>query len=259
MKMLFLTMLGIANMLHAQEDIHTETVEYRDGDTVLEGFLAYNSSQNGTRPGVLVVHEWWGLNDYARKRAKQLAAMGYVAFALDMYGKGKVADNPQEARTYASELYADRQLMRRRAAAGLEVLVKNRLTDRRRVAAIGFCFGGSTALELARSGADLAGVVSFHGGLTTPNPEDAKNIKGPVLVLHGGDDPNVTKENVVAFWKEMQNAGVDWEINIYGGAVHAFTNPAAGNDKSRGAAYNEKAEKSAWKAMQDFFKQIFKE
>ncbi len=238
-------------------EIKTEVIEYRQGDTVLEGFLAYDASVTGRRPGVLIVHEWWGLNDYARDRAKQLAGMGYMAFALDMYGKGVLAQNPQQAAELAGRFYKDRQLMRSRAAAGLEVLKSQYLTDTTRLAAIGFCFGGSTVLELARSGAELNGFVSFHGGLSTPNPGDAANIQGEVLVLHGGDDPHVPMKDVMAFWKEMREADVKWQMNIYGGAVHSFSNPAAGNDISSGAAYNESAAKRAWRDMQQFFKEIF--
>ncbi len=259
MMALFITLFSAMGLAGAQHSIHTEVVKYKQGDKMLKGYLAYDSSQKKKRPGVLVFPEWWGLNDYAKQRARQLADMGYIAFAVDMYGNGTVAANPQEASSFAGKFYGDRQLMRQRAAAALEVLKNNSLADNDRLAAIGFCFGGSCALELARSGADLIGVVSFHGGLATPNPADAKNIKGSVLVLHGGDDTHVKKEDLMAFWKEMQDSGADWEINIYGDAVHSFTNPAAGNDKSRGSAYNEKAATRAWSAMQTFFKEIFKE
>jgi dienelactone hydrolase len=242
----------------ANPQIETKTIEYKHGDLVLEGFLAYPSDTSQKRPGVLVVHEWWGHNDYARMRAKQLAEMGYVAFALDMYGKDIITDNPEKAGEFAGQFYQDRQLMRDRAAAGLEVLKSQEFTDSDKLAAIGFCFGGTTALELARSGADIEGVVSFHGGLNTPNPGDAKNIKASILVLHGADDPYVKTEEVLAFQDEMRQAGIDWQMHYYSGAVHSFTNPAAGNDNSTGAAYNEKAAKRAWKDMQVFFKEIFK-
>ena len=237
--------------------IHTETVEYKHGDAVLEGYLAYDDASTAVRPGVLIVHEWTGLGDYVKSRAQQLAGLGYVAFALDMYGKGIRPQTPQEASAQASIYRKDRALMRARAAAGLEQLKKSSLVDPGKIAAIGYCFGGGTALELARSGADIAGVVSFHGNLDTPNPQDAKNIKAKILVCTGGSDPNVPPEQVQAFEKEMTDAGVDWEINIYGHAVHSFTNPASGNDPSRGVAYNEKADKRSWQAMKDFFGEIF--
>lgn len=257
-KLLILAALSGAATATAFAKIKTETVPYRDGDTVLEGYLAYDDATTGPRPGVLVVHEWWGLNDYPKHRAEQLAQLGYIAFACDIYGKGVVATNPDSARAMAGKFWGDRALLRRRAQAGLDVLLKQKNVDTKRVAAIGYCFGGLTVLELARSGANVAGVVSFHGVLNTPNPDDAKNIKGKVLVLHGGDDPNVPPEQVQAFMKEMHDAGVDWQFVAYGGAVHAFTNPAAGNDPSKGAAYNASADKRSWEAMQAFFKEIFK-
>ncbi len=241
-----------------QSGIETRVIEYKHGDTVLEGYLAYDGSIEGKRPGILVVHEWYGNNDYSRMRARQLAEMGYVAFALDMYGKGVIAKNAEEASKLAQPFYEDRQLMRDRAAAGLDVLLSQEMTDQEKIGAIGFCFGGTTVLELARSGADVDATVSFHGGLQTPHPEDAKNIKGSVLANHGADDPYVKREEVLAFQDEMRNANVDWQMNIYGNAVHSFTNPAAGNDNSTGAAYNEKAARRAWKAMQIFFDEILK-
>ncbi len=258
MKYVFLFLFSAVFGLMGQGSVRTEEIEYNDGAAILKGYLAYNPNQQGKRPGVLVVHEWWGLNDYARLRAKQLAEMGYVAFALDMYGKGAVAKDAQEAAKLAGQFYQDGALMRERAAAGLAVLKSQAAVNPEKLAAIGFCFGGTTVLELARSGADLKGFVSFHGGLNTPDPDDAKKIRGSVLVLHGADDPHVKTEDVLAFQDEMRNAGVDWQMNIYGNAVHSFTNPAAGNDNSRGSAYNEKAAERSWKAMQLFFREIFK-
>ena len=257
MKILAAMLLALVIATGAQAEMVTKTIEYKDGDVTLEGFLAYDAGITGKRPGVLVVHEWTGLNDYARSRAEQLAELGYVAFALDMYGKGVRPSNPQEAAEQATKYRSDRQLMRRRAKAGLDVLLKQEMTDSARVAAIGYCFGGGVALELARGGAPLAGVVSFHGNLDTPNPADARNIRGKILVCHGGDDPHVPQEQVLAFQNEMREAKVDWQMNIYGGAVHAFTNPASGNDPSRGAAYNAEADHRSWQAMKDFFNEIF--
>ena len=204
------------------------------------------------------MHEWTGHNPYVRKRAEQLAGLGYVAFALDMYGKGVQAKDAKEAAQLASTYKNDRKLMRARANAGLDVLRKQPLVDTERLAAIGYCFGGTTVLELARGGADLAGVVSFHGDLATPTPEDARNIKGKVLALHGADDPFVPPAVVAAFEEEMRKGAVDWQLVKYGGAVHSFTNPGAGNDNSRGAAYNEKADHRSWEAMKVFFAEIFK-
>ena len=236
--------------------IHTETVEYRQGDAVLEGFLAYDDALTGPRPGVVVFHAWTGLGDYVKMRCKQLAELGYVAFGADIYGKGIRPSTPEEASKQATIYRSDRALMRARAQAGLDQLLSYDRVDKAHVAAMGYCFGGGVALELARSGANVAGVVSFHGNLDTPNPDDAKNIKGSVLVQHGADDPYVPAEQVTAFENEMRNAKVDWELIKYGNAVHSFTDPDAGDDNSRGAAYNEKADHRSWAAMRSFFKEI---
>jgi dienelactone hydrolase len=257
-KILLVIFFIVAVATKSFPQIHTETVEYKDGDVILKGFLAYNESIKEKRPGVLVVHEWYGLNDYAKMRTEQLAKLGYVAFAADIYGNGIVAKNSEEAGKLAGEYRKDLAKFRRRLNAALEVIEQNKLVDRNNVAAIGYCFGGGGVLELARSGADIKGVVSFHGGLSTPNPDDAKNIKAKVLVLHGADDPYVNAEQIEAFRKEMNAAEVDWQMNYYSYAVHAFTNQNAGNDPSKGAAYNEKADKRSWQAMKDFFDEIFK-
>ncbi len=244
----------------ASAPIRTEIVEYKQDGAAFEGYLAFDDSIKRPRPGVLVLHEWWGINDYIRRRTKQLAAMGYVAFAADIYGKGNRAKTREEAAALAGKFRSgnDRALIRARANAGLEVLKKNPFTDPNRVAAIGYCFGGTAVLELARSGAELAGVVSFHGGLSTPDPDDAKNIRAKVLVLTGADDPSAKPEQVVAFEDEMSRAGVDWYLVSYGRAVHGFTNPDNGPDNSRGVAYNEKADRRSWQAMKDFFEEIFR-
>ncbi len=244
--------------LPAAAAVRTEVVEYRHGDTVLQGYLAWDDASKDRRPGVLVVHEWYGHNDYVRKRAEQIAQMGYVAFALDMYGKGVLAKDAKEAGALAGKFKGDRALMRARADAGLEVLKGDRRVDPDRVAAIGYCFGGTTVLELARSGAALSGVASFHGGLDTPDPGEARKIRAKVLVLHGGDDPYVSPNEVAAFQEEMRKGGVDWQFVSYGGAVHSFTNPASGSDPSKGVAYNEKADRRSWEAMKSFFSEIFR-
>ncbi|PIV21263.1 MAG: dienelactone hydrolase [Deltaproteobacteria bacterium CG03_land_8_20_14_0_80_45_14] len=247
--LLFWVILISVGTVNAQAALRTEVVEYKHGDVVLEGYLAYDDAVKGKRPSIIVVHEWWGLNPYARMRTGQLAKLGYIAFAIDIYGKGVRAKDPAEAGTLSGIYRGNRPLMRSRANAGLEVLRNHPLADVNRIAAIGYCFGGTVVLEMARSGAELAGVVSFHGGLSTPNPSDAKNIKGKVLVLHGADDPAVPPDQVIAFQDELRKAGVDWQMVSYGGAVHSFTNPDAGNDPSKGAAYNEKADKRSWEAM----------
>src|SRR6266850_4693467 len=177
-------------------DVKTETVEYKQGDTTLEGFIAYDGAQNGKRPAVLIAHQWKGLTDYEKKRARMLAEMGYNVLAIDVYGKGVRADNPKDAAALAGKYKADRALLRARVLAGLEFLKANERTDARRVAAVGYCFGGTTVLELAGSGAEILGVVSFHGALNTPTAEDASRIKGKVLALHGADDPFVPAPEV---------------------------------------------------------------
>ena len=183
----------------AVAEVRDETVEYSHNDTTLKGYLAYDDSIAGKRPGVLVVHEWWGLNDFAKRRARELAGLGYAAFAVDMYGNGVTAKDAKEAGRLAGTYLADRGLMRARAAEGLEVLKGHRHVDEDRVAATGYCFGGTVVLELARSGADIRGAVSFHGGLGTPEPEKTRGVKASVLALHGGDVPNVTPSDVSAF------------------------------------------------------------
>src|SRR3954471_22048112 len=196
----FVWMLMVAAASGA--DIKTETVEYKQGDTALEGFAAYDGAQAGKRPAVLIAHQWKGLTDYEKKRARMLAEMGYNVLAIDVYGKGVRADNPKDAAALAGKYKADRALLRARVLAGLELLKANERTDPQRVAAIGYCFGGTTVLELARSGAEVSGVVSFHGALNTPTPEDASRIKGKVLALHGADDPFVPPGEVAAFEAE---------------------------------------------------------
>jgi dienelactone hydrolase len=241
----------------ALAEIKTEVIEYKQGDTTLEGFLAYDDSSTKPRPGVLLIHDWMGVGDYAKSRARQVAELGYVAFAADIYGKGVRPADAKEASALAGKYKGDRALYRERLKAGLAQLTSNKLVASDQVAAIGYCFGGTGVLEVARSGQAVKGVVSFHGGLGTPTPQDAKNIKGRVLVLHGADDPFVKPDEVAAFKKEMEDAKVKYEFVAYPGAVHSFTRPDAGNDNSKGAAYNEAADKQSWAAMKKFFGEIF--
>jgi dienelactone hydrolase len=241
----------------ANAEIKTQVIEYKQGDTVLEGYLAYDDAVQGKRPGVLVVQTWTGIGDFIRKRTEMLARMGFVAFAPDIYGKGVRPKPPVESKAEMGKYTGNRPLLRERMLAGFNVLRAQSMADASKLTAIGFCFGGTGVLELARTGADVLGVVSFHGGpLSSPTPEDGKKIKGRVLVLHGADDPNVPPPEVAAFEKEMREAKADWQLVAYGNTVHSFTDPAAGNDNSRGAAYNEKADKRSWVAMQDFFREL---
>ena len=258
MKTLIAILLMLGLPMAGWTVVRTETVEYKQGKTALEGYLAWDDALPGLRPGVLVVHEWTGLGDYVKGRCRELAGLGYVAFGADIYGKGIRPRNMDEAGKESALFKSDRMLTRERANAALVILLKNPNVDPKRVAVIGYCFGGMVALELARSGARIAGVVTFHGALDTPTPEDARNIKAKVLALHGADDPYVTPAQVAAFEEEMRKGGVDWQLVKYGGAVHAFTNPASGNDPSKGMAYNEKADRRSWEAMKQFFSEIFR-
>jgi dienelactone hydrolase len=241
-----------------QAAIQTKTVDYHEGDATLEGFVAYDDAIKGPRPGVLVVHQWMGLTDYEKKRAEMLAQLGYIAFCADIYGKGVRPKTREEAGAQAGKYKKDRLLLRARVNAGLETLRQQPLVDPKRIAAIGYCFGGTAVLELARSGAELNGVVSFHGGLDAPNPDDGKKIKCKVLVLHGADDPTMSAQDVAAFENQMRIGGVDWQLVKFGGAVHGFTQWYAGSDNSKGVAYNERADKRSWEYMKLFFNEIFK-
>lgn len=236
-------------------------VEYTADSVHLKGYIAYDDKIKDKRPGVLVVHEWWGLNDYARKRADMLAELGYVALAVDMYGEGKVADHPDDAGKFASETMKNMPAMKARFLAALELLKKNEAVDPTRIGAIGYCFGGGVVLTMARSGADLKGVVSFHGSLATAEPAARGKVKAKVLVCNGGADKFVTQDAIKNFKQEMKSAGVDFKFVSYEGAVHGFTNPAAtelGTKFNMPLAYNEKADTKSWTEMQEFFKKIFK-
>jgi dienelactone hydrolase len=258
MKKLLCLMSCLVWALATGAELQTQTIEYKQGETSLEGFLAYDGSIQGKRPGVLVVHQWKGLSDYEKKRAEMLAKLGYNVFCVDIYGKGIRPKEANDAAAEAGKYKSNRQLLRARVNAGLDVLRTQELTDPKRIAAIGYCFGGTTVIELARSGADIAGVVSFHGALDSPSPADGKNVKCKVLALHGADDPFVPAKDVAAFEDEMRQAKVDWQLVAYGGAVHSFTDWNAGGDNSKGAAYNENADRRSWEAMKSFFAEIFK-
>jgi len=245
--------------LPVEAKIHTEAITYKDGKRTLEGFLAYDDQIVKARPGVLVVHEWMGLDDFVKKRTEQLAELGYVGFAVDMYGKGIRPKTKQEASQLATYYKDNRNMMRSRIRAAFDTLNKNSHVDPGKLAVMGYCFGGTVALELARSGAPLEGTVSFHGELSTPEPKDAKNIKGKVLILHGGSDPFVGPAEVNGFVDEMNAANVNWTMVSYGPALHAFSNPESGNDKKSGSAYNAEADHAAWDTMKRFFTEIFGE
>lgn len=251
-------LLGLLMATTASAKVVTEVVEYKVGNVTCEGFLAYDDAVTGKRPGVLVIHQWMGLTEYERSRCEQLAGLGYVAFAADMYGAGVRPKNTDEAGAQAGKFKKDSPLTRERVGAAYDFMRKLELVDSSKTSAIGYCFGGWVCLELARSGKPVAGVVGFHCSLDAVNMDDAKNIKGRVLVLNGADDPFVPTESVAAFMKEMQGAGVWYEYVAYADAVHSFTHANAGTDKSKGAAYNADADKRSWEAMRSFFAEILK-
>ncbi len=238
--------------------IKTETVEYKQGDTTLKGFLAYDDAGTDKRPAVIIVHEWWGVTDYTKRRAHDVASLGYVAFVADMFGEGKTTKDPKEAGAMAGAIKGDANLLRARAQAAMDFVKKQPLVDGERVAAMGYCFGGTVALEMARSGMPLLGVVSFHGTLQTTSPAEAGKLKAKVLALHGADDPMVPHEEVLEFSKEMQDAKADWQLVVYGNAVHSFTNPDADTFNIPGVKYNASADRRSWEAMKDFFHEVFR-
>lgn len=257
MKALLTTLLcSVVSFAPLGAAIIEQPLEYKSGDVVCEGWQAYDDVVTGPRPGVLIVHQWTGISDHEKEAARKLAALGYNVLVADIYGKG-VRPQPPAAGKEAGKYKADRALLRARANAGLEVLARDTRTDAAKLAATGYCFGGTTVLELARSGATLRGVVSFHGGLDSPNPADGKNIKARVLALHGADDPFVPAKDVAAFEAEMKSAGVDYRLVKYPGAVHSFTHKAAGSDNAKGAAYNADADRDSWFQMEQFLKRVF--
>lgn len=238
--------------------IRTERVEYRHGDSVLEGVVAYDDAAKEPRAGVLVCPEWWGNNAYAERRATMLAELGYVALAIDMYGKGKVTTDPKQAAEWAGQVFSDNAALRARAAAGLEVLASRKDVDKTRLAAIGYCMGGTVALELARSGLkhteNLKAVVAFHAStIAAGDAKDNANIKGTVMICHGQDDFFVKPEQIPAFHEQMKAAQVDYVFISYGGAVHAFTNPDADKAKIDGVKYDAAADRRSWEAMRALF------
>jgi dienelactone hydrolase len=250
-----LAVLALSASLHSK--IVTETVAYKDGSQECLGFLAYDDA-NEKAPGILIAHQWMGLTDYERGRARQLAELGYSAFAADIYGGGQVASGPDEAGKLAGKYKGDRKLLRGRMLAAFKAMTAQKAVDAKKTAAIGYCFGGTAALELGRAGAQALGLASFHGGLDTPDPKDGKNIKGKVLILHGADDPYCSLKDLGTFQDEMKAAKVDYQINIYSGAVHAFTQPSAGDDPSKGVAYNANADRRSWQALGAFLQEIFR-
>ncbi len=255
MKILILSSLLTALSLQLAAGIVTSEVNYRVEDTNFKGYLAYDNDMAGKRPGILVAHEWWGLNDFTKAQANKLAAMGYVALAVDLYGDGRNTTDPKVAQEWAGQVRGTPRL-RQRIQAGLTALLRDPRVDGDRIAAIGFCFGGTAVLELAYSGARIDGVATFHAGLILPGPEDLGRVKAKFLVMHGADDPYAAPELIARFQNSLRQAGVDWQMVFYGNAVHSFTNPAAGDDKSKGAAYNPPAAKRSWEHLKLFLREI---
>jgi dienelactone hydrolase len=258
MKAIFCSLLTLALSLNGQAKLVTKTVSYEQNGTKLEGYLAYDdaATAKGKVPGVVLFPEWWGLNDYVKSRADQLAKMGYVAFAGDIYGDGQSTAEPAKAKELSSKFYG-KPLMAERAQAALDQLLKTGLVSESKVAAIGFCFGGSASLALAYSGAPLAGVVTFHGGLIPPPAEAAEKTKAKFLILHGALDPLVNKEVVDSFLKSMNDGRFDFQLVEYSGAMHSFTNPDADKYHLNGIAYNAEAATRAWDQMRIFFGEVF--
>jgi len=256
---LLICLLAVWSGNTALKAAQTRSTTYESAGATMEGFVAVPDLNEGEyRPGILLIHDWTGLQAYAKDRARQIAnELGYVCFAADVYGKGVRPENPQECGVQAGIYRGDRTLFRQRLNDALAELKKLPGCHPDQIAAIGYCFGGTGVIELARSGADVQGVVSFHGGLDSPKPEDGQNIKGKVLVLHGADDPFVSKENIAAFVAEMNQWKVDWQMVSYGGAVHSFTKKEAGDNKESGAAYNARADSRSWRHMKQFFTEIF--
>jgi len=236
--------------------IVSNTVGYTDGDVLLEAFFAFDDSFSDRRPAVLINHAWGGRDDFVAEKAKKLAALGYFGFAVDMYGKGVLGSSPEENTKLMQPLMDDRAILQQRMKAALYAVRLLPWVDDNKVAAIGFCFGGLCSLDLARTGADLKGVVSFHGLLGAPDNTKDNGIKAKILALHGHDDPLVPVEQVIAFEQEMTKAGADWQLHTYGNTMHAFTNPVA-NDPAFGTVYQSDANRRSWIAMENFLTEIF--
>jgi dienelactone hydrolase len=244
----------------AQAAVQGREVSYQANGTTLKGYLAFDDAIKGKRPGVLVVHEWWGQNEFARRRARMLAELGYTALAVDMYGDGKVVDNPDDAGKLAAGVYKNMAVAQARFEAGMQLLREQETVDANEIAAFGYCFGGGIALNMARIGEDLKGVASFHGGLGTDHPAQPGKIKARIISFSGEADPTIGADKVAAFKQEMESAGVHYRVVTYPGAKHAFTNPDAdelGKKFNLPIAYNAKADKDSWEQAKVFLSSVF--
>jgi dienelactone hydrolase len=258
----FISITAVVFALNVSAEIITEEISYQQGDTVMKGLIAYDDALEGKRPGILVVHEWWGHNAYARKRARMLAELGYTALAVDMYGDGKTADHPEDAGKFSKAVGSNLPLAKARFDAAVTTLQQQDTVEADKIAAIGYCFGGGILLNMARMGTDIDGVVSYHGSVATSSPAKKGDIKTRIRVFNGADDPFVKAEQIEAFKQEMDAAGADYKFVNYPGAMHSFTNPDAdtfGKKFNLPLAYNEDADKDSWQQTQVFFQEIFAE
>lgn len=257
-KLLMLSLSGLLLSTAVQAKVITEAVTYTEAGEEYTGYVSYDNAIKGKRPGVMVVHEWWGLDDYARRRTEMLAGLGYVAFAVDMYGTGKVTDSADQAKEWMTEVTADVEWWRERAMAGIRYLKNHKLVDANKIAAIGYCFGGGTVIQLAYSGLDINGIVSFHGSLPIADESAFGKIKTRMLIAHGNTDPFIPREVVTKFQDTLDKANADWNMITYGNVLHSFTNPKSDTRGMAALKYDKQADEHSWQAMQHFFEQIFK-
>jgi dienelactone hydrolase len=258
MRLLAAALLTLALTSTALAAIQTKSIEYQAGDATLRGFLAWDDAQDVQKPAVIVIHEWWGNDDYSHNRARQLAELGYVGFAIDMYGDGKTTQDPKQASQWATELRKNPGLARQRLQAALDTLKQQPQVDTNHVAAIGYCFGGTMALNMARWGMGLDGVVAFHANLSNPHAQkNVEKIGTKILVAHGGSDDFVPQEQLNAFMQEMAKAGADFDVKIYPGAKHSFTNPEADKHGIEGVKYDAEADRKSWEDMKIFLSEVF--
>lgn len=231
-------------------------IEYEHNGVLLEGFMAYDDAGGQATPGVLISHAWRGRSEFECAKARALAELGYTGFALDLYGKGVLGNSVEENQKLMTPFLEDRAMLQARLHAGLDIFTSQPEVDSDRIAAMGFCFGGLCVLDLARTGADIRGTISFHGLFNPPGNTQGTKIKAKVLALHGNDDPMVPVDSVTALEQELTEAGADWQIHVYGNTMHAFTNPEA-NDPGFGTVYSEAADRRSWQAMKNFLEEIF--
>jgi dienelactone hydrolase len=260
MKLILRVLIAICIAATLEAAVKIEPVAYKAGNVTMNGYIAYDDAKDGKRPGVLVVHEWWGLNQYAQNRAKMLAELGYTALAVDMFGGGKQTTHPADAQKFTQEVMSSMDVAKSRFEAGLQTLKSHKTVDPERIAAIGYCFGGGLVLEMARQGVDLDAVVSFHGGVSTPNPAKPGAVKAKVMVAHGEADEFMKPEDLTKFEEEMKNAKVDYKIIRYPNAKHSFTNPEADEMAKKAnipIGYNAEADKKSWADMTQFLKEAF--